>query len=93
MTANGSVQLVFYVVVLLPSPSRSARTWRASTRGGRLGLDRSSAGSSGSIYRLSGVRPEQEMGWKVYALAMLLFNVAGPARGLPASSASRGSCR
>ena len=29
------------------------------------------------VYRLSGVRADQEMGWKVYALTMLLFNVAG----------------
>ena len=29
------------------------------------------------MYRLSGIRPDQEMGWKTYALTMLLFNVAG----------------
>jgi K+-transporting ATPase ATPase A chain len=29
------------------------------------------------VYRLSGVRVAQEMGWKVYALTMLLFNAAG----------------
>jgi potassium-transporting ATPase potassium-binding subunit len=29
------------------------------------------------IYKLAGVRPEQEMGWITYVEAMLLFNVAG----------------
>jgi K+-transporting ATPase ATPase A chain len=29
------------------------------------------------IYRLCGVRPDNEMNWKVYAIAMLLFNVLG----------------
>lgn len=29
------------------------------------------------LYRASGVRPDDEMGWKRYAWAMLLFNVAG----------------
>jgi len=29
------------------------------------------------IYRLCGVRAEEEMGWKTYAIAMLLFNLLG----------------
>ncbi len=29
------------------------------------------------IYRLSGVKPEEEMDWKVYAIAMLFFNGLG----------------
>jgi len=29
------------------------------------------------IYRLAGVRPEQGMSWKAYAIAMMLFNVLG----------------
>ena len=29
------------------------------------------------IYKLSGVRPAEEMGWKTYAATMLLFNLAG----------------
>jgi K+-transporting ATPase ATPase A chain len=30
-----------------------------------------------SIYKLSGVDPTQEMSWKAYAIAMLVFNIAG----------------
>jgi K+-transporting ATPase ATPase A chain len=29
------------------------------------------------IYRLVGIRPEQEMSWKTYTIAMMLFNVLG----------------
>ncbi len=29
------------------------------------------------IYRLGGVRPEAEMGWKQYAIALIVFNVLG----------------
>ena len=29
------------------------------------------------IYRLSGVRPEQGMSWKAYAVSMMLFNIIG----------------
>jgi K+-transporting ATPase ATPase A chain len=29
------------------------------------------------IYRLCGVKPDEEMNWKIYAIAMLLFNVLG----------------
>ncbi len=29
------------------------------------------------IYRLTGVNPEQEMNWKQYAVALLLFNLLG----------------
>ena len=42
-----------------------------------MGLDRALGWLERLIYRLCGVRADQEMGWKVYALAMLLFNVAG----------------
>jgi len=31
----------------------------------------------GSIYKLSGVDPTHEMSWKVYAVTMLAFNIAG----------------
>jgi K+-transporting ATPase ATPase A chain len=29
------------------------------------------------IYRIAGLHPDEEMGWKAYALALLLFNFAG----------------
>ena len=52
-----------------PWPSRSARTWRASTRAGRSGW----TACSGWLERLDlpavgRPRPTEEMGWKTYAL-------------------------
>jgi K+-transporting ATPase ATPase A chain len=76
MTANGLLQLVFYVVVLVLLASRSA-PHGACTRAGRLWLDRPLGWLERLVYRLSGVRADQEMDWKVYALTMLLFNAAG----------------
>jgi K+-transporting ATPase ATPase A chain len=29
------------------------------------------------IYRISGVKPEEEMNWKVYAVAAMMFNFLG----------------
>ena len=42
-----------------------------------FGLDRFLGPVERLIYRLSGVRPEEEMTWKTYSLAMLAFNFFG----------------
>ena len=77
MTGNGVLQLALYLVVLLalakPLGLYMARVYegRSHRPGSVLGwLER-------LVYRLSGVRPDREMGWKTYTLAMLLFNFAG----------------
>jgi K+-transporting ATPase ATPase A chain len=77
MTLNGWFQLILYFVVLIalvkPLGAYIARVYEdQSTSLGRvLGpIER-------LIYRLSGVRPQDEMNWKTYALAMLLFNLVG----------------
>ena len=77
MTANGVLQLLLYLVVLLllakPLGAYMARVYD----GRRVALDRLLGRLERLIYRLCGVRADQEMSWKVYALTMLLFNVAG----------------
>jgi K+-transporting ATPase ATPase A chain len=77
MTANGVFQLVLYVVVLLalakPLGGYMARVYE----GRPFGLDRVLGPVERLIYRLSGVRPDEEMDWKTYAIAMLVFNFAG----------------
>ncbi len=77
MTANGVFQLVLYVVVLLalakPLGAYIARVYE----GRPFGLNRILAPVERLIYRLSGVRPDEEMDWRNYAVAMLLFNFAG----------------
>ena len=44
------------------------------TAGGRTLLHPVPAPVERGIYRLSGIDPEQEMGWKTYAYALVLFN-------------------
>jgi K+-transporting ATPase ATPase A chain len=77
MTANGILQLALYLVVLTalakPLGAYMARVYQDQP----CGLDRALGWLERLIYRAAGVRPREEMGWKTYALAMLLFNFAG----------------
>jgi potassium-transporting ATPase potassium-binding subunit len=77
MTANDVFQLILYVVVLL-ALAKPLGAYMARVYEGRpCGLDRVLGPLERLIYRLSGVRPDEEMDWKTYAIAMLLFNFAG----------------
>src|SRR5437899_2564286 len=77
MTANGVLQLVVYVVVLLvlakPLGAYMARVYE----GRRVVLDRPLGWLERLIYRMSVISAKAEMGWKIYALTMLIFNLAG----------------
>jgi len=77
MTTNGVLQLILYTVVFValakPLGAYMARVYE----GRRLALDRVLGRLERLIYRLCGVRSGEEMGWKTYAVAMLLFNFLG----------------
>jgi K+-transporting ATPase ATPase A chain len=77
VTANGVLQVALYLAILLllakPLGSYMARVYM----GRRCGLDSLLGWLERLIYRAAGVRPAEEMGWKPYAVAMLLFNLAG----------------
>ncbi|HKQ65218.1 MAG TPA: potassium-transporting ATPase subunit KdpA [Methylomirabilota bacterium] len=77
MTANAILQLGFYLIVLLllakPLGAYMARVYE----GRPIVLGRTLGWLERLIYKISGIAPELEMGWKTYALTMLLFNVAG----------------
>ena len=77
MTANGILQLAFYLIVLLllakPLGAYMARVYE----GRPIVLGRALGWLERLIYKISGIAPELEMGWKTYAVTMLLFNVAG----------------
>ena len=77
MTTNAIFQLVLYVVVLLalakPLGAYMARVYE----GRRLILDHGLGWLERLIYRAGGIRPGEEMGWKGYTLAMLVFNALG----------------
>ncbi len=75
MTTLSWFQLIFYFVVLLllakPLGTFMARVYE----GQRTFLDPVLRPVESLIYRASGVRADEEMGWKNYAVAMLLFNL------------------
>ncbi len=81
MSGNEILQIAIYfaVVVLLANPlgSYMARVYE----GERSGLARVMGSALGPFerlfYRICGIRPEEEMSWKQYALAVLLFSAAG----------------
>jgi K+-transporting ATPase ATPase A chain len=71
------LQLILYIVVLIllakPLGSFMARVYQ----GQRTFLDPVLGPVERFIYRVSGVRPSEEMNWKTYAIAALLFNALG----------------
>jgi potassium-transporting ATPase potassium-binding subunit len=70
-------QLILYVLVLIllakPLGSFMAKVYQ----GQHTFLDRVLRPVERFIYRISGVDPEQDMNWKTYAIAVLLFNILG----------------
>ncbi len=77
MTIYSWLQLIFYMVVLIVL-ARPLGTFMARVyMGERTFLDPVMRPVEKLIYRLCGVRPDEEMNWKVYAVAMMLFNVLG----------------
>jgi K+-transporting ATPase ATPase A chain len=77
MNFHSWLQLIFYLGVLIalvkPLGAFMARVYQ----GEQTFLDPALKPVEKSIYRLCGVHPDEEMNWKVYALAMLLFNGLG----------------
>src|ERR1700722_1519082 len=76
MSLNGWLQLVVFVGVLLllvkPLGLYMAHVFDGTSR-----LARWCAPFERLLYRLCGIDPEAHMGWKQYAVALLLFNLLG----------------
>ena len=71
------LQLIIYMVVLL-ALAKPLGTFMAKVfQGERTFLDPLLRPLERLIYRTAGVNSEEEMGWKTYAMAMILFNVLG----------------
>ena len=77
MTANGIFQILIYIAVLVliakPLGLYMARVYE----GKPIILDRILGPFERVFYRLCGTNESDEMNWKTYALAMLLFNAVG----------------
>jgi K+-transporting ATPase ATPase A chain len=77
MTINGLVQIGLYFVVLLALVKPLGWYMARVYEGQPCGLDRVVGPLERLIYRLCGVRETEEMDWKTYGIAMLLFNAMG----------------
>jgi potassium-transporting ATPase potassium-binding subunit len=77
MTAQGIFQIVLYLAVLLALVKPLGWYMARVYEGRSCGLDRVLGPLERLIYRLAGVRADDEMRWTTYAWAMLLFNVLG----------------
>lgn len=75
MTAS-LTQLAIYLAVLLLL-SVPLGWYIARVMEGKSAVNRIFGGMEQLLYRMAGVRAEADMGWKQYALALLLFNVVG----------------
>jgi K+-transporting ATPase ATPase A chain len=77
MNIYSLIQIVLFMVILLglakPLGSYIAKVYQ----GERTFLDRVLEPIERFIYRVSGIDPKDEMDWKVYAIALLTFNVLG----------------
>ncbi len=77
MNIDSWLQLIFYMVVLIALVKPLGLFMARVYQGERTFLSPLMRPVEKVIYRLSGVRPDEEMNWKVYAFAMLLFNGLG----------------
>jgi K+-transporting ATPase ATPase A chain len=77
MTVNGWLQIGLYLLVLLALVKPLGWYMARVYEGKPIGLDRVLGPLERFFYRLCGVKPGEEMGWKTYAVAMLLFNLFG----------------
>ncbi len=75
MTAS-ITQLAIYLVVLLVL-SVPVGWYIARVMEGKSAVNRVFGGIEHFLYRLCGIRADADMGWKQYALALLLFNIVG----------------
>lgn len=77
MNALGVLQIILYLAVLIVL-ARPLGTYMARVyQGEHTFLDPFLRPVERILYRASGTHPDREMGWKAYAVAMLLFNGLG----------------
>src|SRR5574341_361291 len=77
MTLHGTLQFVLYIVVLIALAKPLGWYMARVYEGQSVGINRVLGPVERLIYRVCGIAPDDEMNWKVYAVAMMLFNIAG----------------
>jgi potassium-transporting ATPase potassium-binding subunit len=77
VNARDFAQLALFIAGLVAITPPLGRFMVRVFAGERHFLSRVFAPIERAIYKLSGVNPAREMSWKAYAIAMLVFNIAG----------------
>lgn len=77
MTSNGLAQIGLFFLVLMALVKPLGWYMARVYTGQACGMDRVMGPFERLIYRVCGVREAEAMNWTSYAVAMLLFNVAG----------------
>src|SRR5262245_27411302 len=77
MSANAWLQLMIFLGVLIALVKPLGWYMARVYQGQPCGLDRALSWLERGIYRLAGIDPLAEMGWRTYAVAALLFNAIG----------------
>jgi potassium-transporting ATPase potassium-binding subunit len=77
MTINGLTQIGLFFAILLALVKPLGWYMAQVYRGASCGLDRVLGPFERWFYRLAGIRPDEEMEWKTYAIAMVLFSAGG----------------
>ncbi len=77
MTHNGILQILIYLVVVLALVKPLGWYMARVYQGQSCGVDKILSWLERLIYRLCAIDPKQEMTWKHYLYAMLLFNLLG----------------
>jgi len=77
MTMNGLLQICIYFSILIVLVKPLGSYMAAVYEGKPCILDHLLGPIERGVYRLCGIRPEEEMTWREYAAALLIFNAAG----------------
>ncbi len=77
MTENGILQLIVYLFIIIVCTKPLGWYMAQIYENKPCGLNRLLRPLEHFIYQLSGVQPQQEMGWKKYLYTMLIFNLVG----------------
>ncbi|MDR6937569.1 potassium-transporting ATPase subunit KdpA [Luteibacter sp. 3190] len=77
MTANDVFQIGLFLALLLALVKPVGQYMALVFADEPNRVTRVGAGVERLLYRLAGIRADEDMGWKRYAIAMLVFNVAG----------------
>jgi K+-transporting ATPase ATPase A chain len=77
MTANGWLQLILYLIVLIALVKPLGWYMARVYEGQNVGLNRVGGPVERLLYRVFGTRVDEEQSWKQYAIAALVFNALG----------------